>query len=487
MFRYILSSFLILLLLNAPVFAAEINDEGAKHLEALFSGLIDHRTKSLLSEGITLETEGKITIEQADAYYAVTLPSIILHSAKGRKVKIGLVAINVTPTSTPDNWKMSVALPTPILYSDKKGELALRIDIGAQRMGGIWSEKLEGFSKLTARYNNIKLSHYEKQEVTSIEQLDITKNFDEIKEDYWSGPTKITLSNFNIGSKSLPRMLAFREGKINFSVEGFSPASQLKEESENNIDTFIMLFKNIGHSTSMQGIISDLQINIPPKNHKPPRSIRLNSGSFSMNMTGMKERIINQSLQLGYRGFSTSNNLTYYQSLLPTDFNINVALDRLPLQDILTFGSKAIDANTKNSGAGQVALLQAMMTLPQILTETGTTLTLTNTSYGNNTYNVAMNGAVKPNLNSPFGATGNLTVKMTGLQDVISTLEQHAVKSTPEARQEIEKTLQKLRLLDKISTTEGEEKICKLILNEQAAFSVNGQDINALMNGAPLQ
>ena len=381
--HYILVILGFVLLFSTPAQAYEINDAGAKQLETLVSTLIDRQKATIGLSGGALETDGNITVEQADSYYAITLPPMVFRNAQGMQSKIGLIAINAIPTNNPDNWKMSIAIPTPILYSDKENNPVMRIDIGHQRMGGLWNGKLKNFSKLAARYSDLTFSNYKSKETLSVGQISV--------------------------------------------AYGIKKSTSDTNTTENLVDTL---------------------------------------------------------LNINYRDLKSSSRMPVYRDLLPHHLNINLNFKKLPLKELLDTGHTILQAKKGNTGATQIALLQAMMTIPQILSKAGTTLTLTDTSYGNENYNVDMNGGLKANPSSVIGATGELLVKTEGLKDIISTLKKRAQTSPTSTRNQINSVIQRLQILDSIAKKEGNAKICNFTLNEQAKILINGEEVNGFITQA---
>ncbi len=469
--------FILLFCLTAPsAFAAKTNKAGANHLKALFSKHIAMRKTAMDVRGGSLKTNGEIIIERADDYYAITLPAMTLTNAKGTQGEIGLIAINATPTDNPNNWKMSVAIPTPILYKDKNGEPTMRLDIGAQEMGGIWNGSLGSFSKLSAHYSNIKLSHFQKQEILNIEQFNIATDLKESEKGHWSGPTKISLNNLTLSKPNSTKILDLKEMTFLTSFENFTPQERnnpIAEDTELSISEKIL--KNLGDSFSFQINLKDLSINAPDLPAIKINKAHLDNASISFFTKNLQSNKIQQSIKLNFNGLKTEESEN--DALLPNQLNLNLDLANLPLKNVVGLIEKFIPTEKSNKASKQVAALQAMLTLPKILSEAGTTLTLSETGYGNDLYETTLSGGLKANPNSIFGATGELIFTLQGIE---KTLQKLSEKEGQEAN--IKKLTAIKEICQKETENDKKKTICHITLDESANLSVNGQDMKLLLD-----
>ena len=396
---FLISAFLIILL--PPSYAAEINQAGASRLQSQLSQLLESHKLKLENAGSTLETQGEVTVEQADDYYAATLPEIKLTDDDGTQTKIGLIAVNAIPTENPNDWKISLSIPSPIIYTDKDNQPVMRFDIGEQRMGGLWNGESDSFSKMSGQYKDIKMNHFKRQEILSIPDISAARTPEQ---------TQIKIQNLSITKATGEKILSLGQMHLDLLMKTIDDPEQNKS----------LLF-----GLDIKDIVADASNTLP-------------------------------------------------QDLRPTHFKINIELKNFPLDDILGLSNGLIPSLTKDeAGARQVAALQAMLTLPQTLSQAGTTLEISNTAYGNNLYNVDISGNVQASETSIVGARGDITFKITGLNALLTSLEKNPDQ---------QKNLKQLQLIQKTCPKENEQNICRLSLNEKGKFLVNGQDINALRN-----
>lgn len=503
MLRFLLLLAPFLLILTAPLQAAEINDTGAAHLKTLFTKLIEDQKASLTRTGGSLETEGEITVEQGKDYYAVTLPSMSVHNADGMEATIGLLAVNVTPTEKKEEWKMSVAIPTPILYADKENTKTTRLDIGGQTMSGVWNENLENFSKLAASYTNLKLSHYARQETLIIDQLDVTVDLTEVKKDHWTGPTKFGIAGLSFGKPESARSFYAEDIRLGVTLDEFSPKAQKRalqhiaelndetvEKKEENPDTsslLLDLFRTSGHSFDLQAALKNIEINTPATDNLSKNRFSLDSGSFSFNVNGMRTGLLNKKINLSYSNLNAPNSDSVYQNLVPKNFKTNIIFSNFPIVDIIESAHRLFPTGEKKKMSRQIAALQTMITLPQILAKAGTTMELKDSTYSNDLYNTNLDGKLTANSNSIIGTTGDLTLKMQGLDTVITKLNEQLATATPGEKKKIERGVKWLGILKKISKKEEKNYICNIKLNEKAKVTINGSNIESLEKEEPSQ
>ena len=482
--RYFIVILTMILSLQArPVQATEINDAGQKHLQTIFTELIERYQDRLENHDRILKTDGEIMVEQASDYYAVTLPSMTLTDERDITAKIGLIAINATPTEKADEWKMSVAIPTPILYSDKDGNEVMRVDIGTQEMGGIWNSTIKKFTKLSANYQNIKATHFQRQEILTLEKIEIASNLKEEKPQHWSGPTKLLATNLKIVKPDEEKILSAEEVGLSFDINNF-PLLELTKNSVDKTDiettAFQQMFSKLGEKLLVQAKLKNLDVSAPSFLNIPFHGMSLELAETSFSFVGLQQKTIEQSFKLQYSGLKKKNAEEEKTSLLPHRFSAILNIGKLPLKETSNTLANIIPSGKKQSAAKQVAAMQAMISLPRILSTAGTVIAFESKSERDNVYSTALDGTIKANKESILGATGEAVFSIIGLDKAITLTEKHEKKKT---------ILGRLKILKKICTAEGNKNTCHFKLNDQAKLTVNGQDMKALLdiiNGDPV-
>ena len=471
--------FLILVLCISPAHAVEINDEGAAQLKKMLSTHMENYKKAVQTSGGNLKTDGDIKVEQGDGYYAATLPSVTYESVTGDNVKIGFVAINATPTKNPENWKFSMALPTPILITDKEDETIQRFDIGEQQMSGLWSEKLENFSTINAQYNDIKFADIKTGGFFNIQKIAVNSNLKEEKQDLWSGPTKVLLSNFSVGTPDKPEELTIEEIDTIIDVEGYNH-NKLKQaqekiqelaesKSETGFGSYIFdILKSMGDA-STQLNIKNVVVN-SDKAKETLKSIGLIQ--FVYNSTTPKDNNINQSFSIGYSDLKLKDTAED-AALIPQEFKTTLSLENFPLLEVIEFAEEAIGDN-KDSTEKKLAATKAMNFLPQKLKDAGTILELKDTMLNNDSYAVTIDGELKADPASKMGGIGSLSIETTGLDALVKELQ-----NKPEA----DGLVSQLAIFRVISEQKGDKNIARIKLNKEGNITINDKDVSGIMGG----
>lgn len=192
---------LLAALLLAPAAPAFANDEA--RLRTVIDHLLASQKNAFEKTGGSFVTNGQTMIERADKYYAVTLPDITLVHPNKSQTALGLIALNASPAGT-KKWNITMALPTPIVTKDAKGNVDSEVVLGRQYFAGLWNEDFQNFSSLKTTYNNVHIKFPQQNNSASINQL--AYGFD------LSDPTK---DKTNVG---------FRLGLEGLSAQGITPA-----------------------------------------------------------------------------------------------------------------------------------------------------------------------------------------------------------------------------------------------------------------------
>ena len=497
MLRFLLPTLLICLsMIPAISHAADINDEGAKRLETLFTTLLEDQKEAMQASQAKMTTTGDITVEQAADYYAVTLPEITVTDMEGDRTHLGFIAINATPTNNPDNWKMSVAIPTPILRKDAQGKTTTEINIGSQRMVGLWLGRMQNFSQLKASYKDIVATTQPKNNRFNIGDISILVNLEETKEGLWSGPSKITLSDMSVDTPEEEDVLNLGEAVLLATITDIDPLKYKEATKEiGNVEIYgnkphhslgliNKILKASGDAVSVKGSLANLNMKTTATENKPAKEIKLEKIAFDYGIDGIQNDNVNLTLGLNYRGDKKKEEQSD-KALMPHTADARINLTNFPMTKIIALGEKTLPQNDSNPDAQKVAALQAMMTLPQLLSESGTTLAIKETKYGNDTYFVNLEGMLQANKNSLLGASGEMLLKVTGLEKLRTALQAESTEEDTKEQRVIDQALKRLEFVEKISEKKGNAHISKLTLGEDGKIKINGRDAKAVMRGEP--
>ena len=172
-------------------------DARAQILKGQLEGFLENQKAMAVKNGCRLDTKGQITMEKAGGYYAYTLPHVTYTDAKGIRSEIGMVAINAVPEGDED-WKISLALPTPISSFAASGAEQFKTDIGTQNASGVWNEKLGHFTSVDAKLGNVQLNDLVKQSTVTIGAFALSQSLVERDPEAYTGSARATLDNISV-------------------------------------------------------------------------------------------------------------------------------------------------------------------------------------------------------------------------------------------------------------------------------------------------
>jgi hypothetical protein len=450
---------------TAPAQAAEINADGAARLKTLFIGLIADRKADLAQRGLTLRTQGDITVEQASGYYAVTLPEMSVVDKEGDMVDIGLIAVNAIPTENPDNWTMSVALPMPIIKRDESGREIGRLQVGRQQMNGFWDGTVKNFTKLGLLYNDIRYTDTRDNKVAALGRAEVTSDLT-VKNGRLSGPTKINLAGLSSGTPANPGRN--RAGSI------------IVEMNYEDISLDALLNPNMELSPSdYGGLIVKAAVN------DIVADVELGSAAFEYVASKPENALANQTLTLNYRGLNVSEDNNEYAELIPAFIDINLDLNKLPIKDIFALIKTNMGGNGGTGAAAaakKLAAFQALTILPAKMAQAGTVLEIDALNFNNDVYDVDTSGALAASSASPMGFVGGLSLKVKGLDETEDIL-QEKIKITPAPQKAIlEKILQQVNLIQVVGKRVDDSYICDLNITENGEVTINGNPVGNALN-----
>ena len=504
----------------------EINDAGAAELKKIITDMFEEQVGTSGLKGLELVKEGEITVEQAPSYYAITLPAIELIAEEGFKVKIGLTTINAVPNESNDKeWKMSMAIPTPILFSTNKGKV-YQINIRKQKNGGTWNSDLNTFSKFASIYEDISLDTADGQTIFNLKNAITKSNYVEIGDNKWKGDVKFTASDLSIIDPE--KKVNFHVGGISMlsDIDGYDPeigkkykkemmgevdkietltaemlskdkkpsperVTQIQKEldviNNNILSSFGLILKSFNRSTSSFSL-QDIDVSGVNKKTGETEGFKLGSLLFNLGVDGLTRENINGLFSISYDDLKLPSNKENTE-LVPTKLKQKITLNNLPINQLIEMGKNLSDANKKNPDSAKMMALGSLMSLKDTMAKAGASIKISDSHMSNDIYSAKIDGAINANASSKFGAIGDLTIVTTGLDKTISILENKAsAEADPAKKQKAMMAIGQLQTLNQFSAPNGNEKICKLSLDAQGNTLVNGMNLQEVMSGgAPAQ
>jgi hypothetical protein len=505
----VLLLFMIAFLLSSPVRAVEIDKKGAKELKNMFEEILEFQQDAASLNRGKMKIDGEIKVEPADSYYAVTLPHISFVEPGEGYFNVGIIAINVIPSEDTDLWKMSVALPTPMTGYDAGGNPVFTVDLGRQRMFGVWHKQFENFVKLDAAYENMLFSLAAENVSFTMPSMKIFYNLNENEKGGWSGPLNFVLDDIKLAVNQ-EQIFSADSIKVNSEIIDVSPGAmkeykqrltELAEKTENQpgagkpdpeqiTGIFSILFESMddfwdGFATDF--VIENLKIAAPEKAKGNPREISLAKAGYGFDMKGVKSGSVTMAFRMSYDGLELMPVPVAAKGVYPRGIKINLQVDKIPFKELLELGQATLKASLESPERAQMSGMQAMMSMPQILSAAGTTLKVLDMNVEAEKYSAVAEGEVIASAGASYGLISDARAKIYGLDALISELK--GKMQNPEiadkAKAGIKQNLQGLAMLQMVGKQEKDEegremRVYNFKVTPEGLMTLNGGDLSAL-------
>ena len=160
--KRILFSILILVVLTNSALAQNIVLDRSDHLKQIVTDMLEAQKPLARRLGAELSLEGDVHVERSGSYYAVTTPFISLgfqsedEDQPESNLTIGMVAINAAPVVGSENqWRMAVALPTPLILQGSFGLTEAQMEFSDQKMSLLYDDHHKLVLDIQAEYGPI--------------------------------------------------------------------------------------------------------------------------------------------------------------------------------------------------------------------------------------------------------------------------------------------------------------------------------------------
>ena len=498
---------------SANSFAApEITDEGAKKAKVVAEQYLAlYAPFFAMDPESTVTQTGEIQIEKAKNYYAATLPDLTVKNTREIKgeekaiiFKLGITSMNIAPTDDPNAWKIAVALPTPFIVTDENNEIIFEVDMGNQKMAGLWNTELEAVSRMKAEYKNIVVSMVKDQakvKMGHIKKVYIESDSKKIADDDWSSPAKIIMDGFAFGMLNDPTKSSIKVDNITVdgTVTGYAP-TQIKKlytmmaDAEAPKDGIGMpkgyfdILRQSMKSWDSNFSISGITIQDRAKKGVTQKPIKLDKAGFVIDFSDMDKPLTSNKIGFSYSGLQIDTQGQPSKESIATTFGLMLGIENLPIDKLVKFGEQAAGAAEGAADPKQKmqgAAMMAMMALPQTLAEAGTTLRLEEMKMANKHYSLGGKGYLKATTESAVGALGEANFKYTGLQKLIQFIQDALPSVTDEKKQAREKRwISRLEFLERLGEVDPNDPNIKTInfkLTPQGQTMINGRPMQEVL------
>lgn len=493
---------------------AQTTPEAKTSLQNTLQETLDMYTEAAKQSGVELTYNGPIEITDNGSYYAAKLPHLTLKSPSGGHTDIGVISINAMQGDTPELWKMTLALPSPMASYDAEGSPLMSFALTEQKFAGVWHQGVQHFVKLNAEYNDVSARDAMGNGATigkikSIYDLNHGEG-----NNLWSGPMEVTVSNvqglmfgtpmFSIDQiKSTSHLkdynvdaVAEYQQKLEAflaSVDQTQPEKMSADSALATYNLFTDFFKTSIDSFKGDFVLTGLKVNSPmpaPDGSMP--QLNLGELGFGFGLWGLHDNEISIDYMLGYDDLSIVPLEPSLAEVLPSRAKLAFRINKLPYDELVALGRQTIEASAGQLYNAQMLGMQAVMSIPAMLTQANTNIKLDNTFIGNDQYNIALNGTLNADHTAVKGLVGQGTLLFSGITSLLQSAQTALTNpDVPQAqKQQLQQVVMGLGLLQTFGEVRTDDlgrpaRFYDFELTKEGDMLLNGQNMNALMGIVP--
>ncbi|MEM9469761.1 MAG: hypothetical protein AAF988_06320, partial [Pseudomonadota bacterium] len=210
--------------------------------------------------------------------------------------------------------------------------------------------------------------------------------------------------------------------------------------------------------------------------------IELEEAFIGFSLSGLRSRSLEKTISFGWHGLSGTEEQQKENNTLPTTASFVFKLEKLPLNALNRLVRQISNSEANKNNIAQIAMMNAMMSLPTQLSRAGTKISIKDTMFKNPNYRLNFDGYVQANEDSIIGANGELTIKALGLSNLISILEQSAENLPVDRQISTSSFLTHLKKFEQVATPApegGDVQMVYITLDNEGRALINGQDIKS--------
>ncbi len=512
-----------------PVYAQVIDAAGAAQVKQAVDDALSYYLMAGEKQGQGLAFRGPVEVTPKSGYYEVRIPDVKLGNDTD-SLTVGTVVLNVTPDANGD-YRTSIALPQQMSMKDKDGTERMTITLGQQKFSGIWRPALNLFTQAVADYGDIAVKIIPTPGAAD-SGSPVTITIGSMKTqiamqpdgEMWSGPQSTSVADvaFAFGANATNRVTLDKMDVVaNYKKIDLSLHKKLREELKRHMGTSGKELSPEAVRAVMQSTFSNLQslpenvetrlnlagldINLakqdggaatdasPATPARGPLNLRLESGSSESNLIGLKSDNGTGTAKWRLQGLSVQGMDGPMTGAIPNEVSLNMTAGSVPfksaLEAILNATENALTAQSEAQSAAEAKaqsrlyVQQALSTLPTLLAKAGTTFGISDTYMQAPDLSSSLDGQLKAVETSPYAFAGTMTLTMTGMDELITKLQEMARTSANPRAAGWAQMLIMMQLSGQQDTTaEGKSRRTYAIeLKPDGAISLNGADLGGIL------
>lgn len=508
----VLASCMVLSLLAPQTAFAALKPADGARLKTIFTDMINRYENEAKASGGSLIREGDVLVEPGDTYFAITLPHITAVNADQSKIKIGMISVNALPGDKKGEWKMTVAMPTPIVMTDAAGKESAVLEIGSQNFAGLFHEQFQNFVRMNGQYKNIVFTDKMENAKVTIPDFSIIYDLKEGANQLWSGPMNAKATNITGIFNKTGSTTKIREIDIQSSVKDYSLKEALAYQ-----ERVAALMESTGsdlpsasgqHAQGLYNMFFDfmtkvwdgfdsrisahgIEMTSAAQENKAASTLRIARIGMGLSGDGFRQNKVTLRNTLNMTDMSITPPPADMKKALPSNINVDLTLNNLPLKELAEIGQKSLAQSSGTPGSSGLVAMNALASVQQLLTNAGTSLIIKGTRVGNATeYDVLLNGNATANIKALFGATGKARLEIFGMDKLIAYAQHTANNPTAPMGQKnsAQKILQTLTILQMVGqqgkNAQGQDiRSYDLELTADGKTLLNGADLMTVIGG----
>ncbi|MEM7651099.1 MAG: hypothetical protein AAF204_03330 [Pseudomonadota bacterium] len=470
--------------LNAtPALAQSTSQAEAQRLQTLFQTMLEARQAEMEkneNDRRTLTLEGSVEVEPTESFYAITLPQMKITYPDARRIDIGMTAINASPSEEAGQFKMTMALPSPILGFDGNDQEIMRLNIGSQKTAGVWNEELENFTKLDALFSDITMSLDQGTVNVTLPEVRTIYDLEETESQRWSGPVSFELKGLNAVNSKDSSEINLQSLNITTILDQFA-AQAFKAESATPETEKLSPLK-MANGAEMQMRLNGLEIKGQDKSGAA-QDLKFDSLGASFNYSGAMTNTAKAGFSLGFQGLSSSDTPADIKGILPKSGRLSLKHENIPISELAK-----IMQNTESQDA-KVLGLSLLFKVPAILAQAGSYIEIQESFLSNDDYRADLQSTLRADITAANSATAKGTLRFAGLDKVLSMAQVAGTRlnssNYAERMRTLARFLERLKPMGRIETApdgSGFVHVFDLEMNAEGQFLINGQDAKPLLS-----
>ncbi len=493
--------------------AQQFTQDGAMEVKAELSEWIDRQINLLSMAGdqstAGLKKNGEVTVTPEASYYAAKLPKLTYDLGESGRFEIGQIAANIIPDASGQTWRITVSYPKEMTYFDGTGNALAVVTIGAQRFGGVWDVDKNTYIKYEGAYENIEIRDTLKNiGGAKINNVKFVQNLEPSpgKPGLYSGPMNFEINGVTVKmddpknqgmlSMAFDRIIANNDYEDMEIMDTKSMEEKLQaftKDPEGNMDSYMdsmtemmaALPNNSDSTAFVEGF--DFAFKNPKRNQDMKFSIdRL---GLESDMQNIKTNNAGLGFAYIFEGLDVEGIPAESRDFVPSNMTFDIRFDNLPAIKLAelteaTMKQSLDQGSTKTPQQRKQMMMIVMQSLPQLLTEHGTKITMNKTKVDMPIMNTQIRANFSADSSAALKTVGTLMMSITGLDQAIAAM-QGMGQSNPNMQGMAQQAMMGLSMFQMMGQMEadGKTRTYNFEVTPDGKTLLNGTDLKQMMGG----